>query len=116
MKKSKRLISLINLNILLLVYSLSSVCSKIASQHEFMSLKFIFWYGLVILILGLYAIFWQQIIKHLPLNTAYANKAVTIVWGILWGMLFFKEVITWNMIIGAVVVIVGVILVVMADE
>ncbi|MBQ2972180.1 MAG: transporter [Ruminococcus sp.] len=116
MKKSKRLISLINLNILLLVYSLSSVCSKIASQHEFMSLKFIFWYGLVILILGLYAIFWQQIIKHLPLNTAYANKAVTIVWGILWGMLFFKEVITWNMIIGAVVVIVGVVLVVMADE
>lgn len=116
MKKSKRIINLINLNILLLVYSLGSVCSKIASKHEFLSLKFIFWYGLVVLILGLYAIFWQQIIKHLPLNTAYANKAVTIVWGILWGILFFKEAITWNMIVGAVVVIIGVVLVVLADE
>ncbi len=116
MKKSKKLISLINLNILLLVYSLSSVCSKFASKHEFLSPKFIFWYAMVVLILGVYAVVWQQIIKHLPLNTAYANKAVTIVWGILWGILFFKEVVTWNMIVGAVVVIFGVVLVVLADE
>lgn len=116
MRKSKRIINLVNLNILLLVYSISSVCSKVASQHEFLSLKFIFWYGLVVLILGLYAVFWQQIIKHLPLTTAYANKAITVIWGILWGALFFKEAITWNMIVGAVVVIIGVVLVVLADE
>ena len=70
----------------------------------------------MIINLGFYAIVWQQIIKHLPLNTAYANKAVTIIWGILWGFLFFDEQIKWNMIVGAVVVIIGVILVVMADE
>ena len=76
----------------------------------------LFWYGLVILNLGVYAIVWQQIIKYLPLNTAYANKAVTIAWGILWGALFFQETIKWNMIVGVLIVIVGVIVVVRADE
>ena len=104
------------LHILLIVFSLSGVCAKMASQQDFLSFWFVFWYGLVILDLGIYAIVWQQIIKHLPLNTAYANKAVTIAWGILWGTLFFQETIKWNMIVGALIVIVGVIVVVRADE
>lgn len=104
------------LHTLLAFYSLGGVYSKLASQSSFLSLPFVFWYGLGLANLFIYAILWQQIIKHLPLTTAYANKAVTIVWGIIWGMLFFKEIITWNMIVGAVVVIIGVILVVMADE
>jgi drug/metabolite transporter (DMT)-like permease len=106
----------IALHILLAVFSLSGVCAKMASQQDFLSFWFIFWYGLVILDLGIYAIVWQQIIKYLPLNTAYANKAVTIAWGILWGVLFFQETVKWNMIVGALIVIVGVIVVVRADE
>lgn len=106
----------IALHIELLLFSLGGVCTKMASQYEFLSFWFIFFYGLVILNLGVYAIVWQQIIKKLPLNTAYSNKAITIVWGILWGFLFFKEQITWNMIAGALIVIVGVVLVVRADE
>lgn len=106
----------IALHIELLLFSLGGVCTKMASQYEFLSFWFIFFYGLVILNLGVYAIVWQQIIKKLPLNTAYSNKAITIVWGILWGFLFFKEQITWNMIAGALIVIVGMVLVVRADE
>ena len=104
------------LHIELFILSLGGVCSKIAAQNDFLSFGFIFWYGLVILNLGVYAIVWQQIIKHLPLTTAYANKAITIVWGILWGVIFFNEQIKWNMIIGAIIVIVGVLLVVKSDE
>ena len=104
------------LHILLAIYSLGGICSKFAAQQEFLSFWFIFFSGLVILNLGIYAIVWQQIIKHLPLNTAYANKAVTIVWGILWGFIFFQEQIKWNMLLGAAIVIVGVVLVVRADE
>lgn len=104
------------LHIELLLFSLGGVCTKMASQYDFLSFWFIFFYGLVILNLGVYAIVWQQIIKKLPLNTAYSNKAITIVWGILWGFLFFREQITWNMIVGALIVIVGVVLVVRADE
>lgn len=106
----------IALHIELLLFSLGGVCSKMAAKYEFLSKGFIIYYALVILNLGIYAIVWQQIIKKLPLNTSYANKAITIVWGMMWGVIFFGEKITWNMIVGAIVVIIGVITVVMADE
>ena len=106
----------IALHIELLVYSLGGVCAKLAGKYEFPSKGFIFYYGLVILNLAIYAIVWQQIIKKLPLNTAYANKAITVVWGMMWGVIIFGEKITWNMIVGAIVVIIGVIMVVQADE
>ena len=112
---SKKRIMYVALHILLVVFSLSGVCAKMASQQDFLSFWFIFWYGLVILDLGIYAVVWQQIIKYLPLNTAYANKAVTIAWGILWGVLFFQETVKWNMLVGALIVIAGVIVVVRAD-
>lgn len=104
------------LHILLMIYSLSGVCSKIASSNEFLSIEFCFFYGLIILNLMLFAIVWQQIIKHLPLTTAFCNKAVNIVWGILWGLFFFGESVSWHMILGAVIVMIGVIIVVMSDE
>ena len=95
---------------------MSGICAKKAANTDFLSFWFVFWYALEIIDLGLYAVVWQQIIKHLPLNTAYANKAVTIAWGILWGALFFQETVKWNMIVGALIVIIGVIVVVRADE
>ncbi len=104
------------LHIELLILSLSGVCAKLAAGYDFLSAGFILWYGLVIANLGVYAIVWQQIIKRLPLTTAYANKAVGIVWGIVWGVVFFSEQIKWNMLVGAAIVIAGVILVVKSDE
>lgn len=113
---SNKLKYYIALHVELLLFSLGGVCTKLAGQHKFFSFWFIFFYGFVILNLGVYAIVWQQIIKKLPLNTAYSNKAITIVWGILWGFVFFQEQIKWNMLLGAAIVILGVIVVVRADE
>ena len=55
------------MHILFLFYSAGSVCSKIASGEPFMSLKFILFYSIVLLILVGYAVGWQQVIKHVPL-------------------------------------------------
>lgn len=86
-----------------------------AGGTEFLSFSFVLLYGLVLLNLFVYAIVWQQIIKKLPLVTAYANKAVTVIWGLIWGMLIFKETITiWN-IVGAIIIIFGIYMVVRAD-
>lgn len=104
------------LHVLLLVYSVSIVFSKLASGYSFLSAGFILCYGLMLLLLGVYAVFWQQIIKRLPLMTAYANKAVTVVWGIVWGAAVFHEEITWGKAFGAVLVIAGVILNVSGDD
>lgn len=115
-KKTDRTKYFILLHILLFIYSFASVCSKVAAGFPFLSIEFCFFYGLIILNLMVYALVWQQIIKHLPLTTAFCNKAVNIIWGILWGLLFFGETVSWNMIVGAVIVMVGVIIVVMSDE
>ena len=104
------------LNILLMVYSLSSVCSKLAAGEDVMSLRFIVLYGIIITLLGIYAVFWQQIIKHMPLTAAYANRAVTVFWGMLWGLLIFHEKITPGKAAGAALVIAGIILFAVSDR
>ena len=112
----EKIMPFVQLHILLFLFSLGSVCSKIAGQAEFLSMKFIFFYGLVLVILFGYALVWQQILKKLPLVTAYANKAVTVIWGLLWGTIIFKEQITiWN-ILGAAIIIFGIYMVVSSDE
>ncbi len=86
-----------------------------AAKQSFLSIPFCFYYGMVILLLGFYAIGWQQVIKRIPLTMAFANKAVTVVWGIIWGVLVFHEGLTPARILGAVIVITGVVLFAIAD-
>jgi len=104
------------LHVIILIFSVNSICSKFASQNQFLSPKWILFYGIVICILGFYAIAWQQVLKHLPLITTYANKAITTIWGLIWGLVVFGEQITIQKVIGAIVVIIGVYLVVSGDE
>ena len=104
------------LHLLFVLVSLSSVCSKFASGCEFLSLKYCFWQCGMIGFLGLYALGWQQIIKHMPLSTAYPNKAVTVAWGIVWGAVLFDEKITFFKVIGALIVIAGVVLFALPEE
>lgn len=108
--------TIVCLHLLLMVFSALGVCSKIAAGQPFLSFKFILFYGIVIFNLGIYAICWQQIIKRMPLVVAFANKAVTVVWGIVWGRLFFGETVTVAKLIGAMVIICGILLVVTEKE
>ena len=102
--------TILALNVLLMFFSLGGIFSKLASKQPFLSLKFILCYGALLFIMFVYAIGWQQVIKRLPLTMAYANRAVTIVWGIIWGLLFFNEKLSLGKVIGAVIVIAGVLL------
>ena len=113
---SKNTKTILALNVLLMFFSLGGIFSKLAAKQSFLSLKFILCYGALLLIMFVYAIGWQQIIKRLPLTMAYANRAVTIVWGIIWGLLFFNEKLNLGKVIGAVIVIAGVLLYVTESE
>lgn len=108
--KNKKIGTFITLNLLLLLYSLISIFSKLAAGHSFLSIQFIIYYLAIILCLGIYAIGWQQVIKKLPLTIAYSNKAITVIWGLVFGVLFFSEKITLNKIIGIIIIVIGVIL------
>lgn len=83
--------------------------SKLAGLQEFLSLQFFIYYTIVLLILFVYAIIWQRVIKLLPLTTAFANKAVAVIWGIVFGMIFFGESLTLGKVIGSVLIILGII-------
>lgn len=107
--------TLLGLHALLALYSLCSICGKLAAGFEFMSPGFVLCYGGMICVLGIYAIGWQQVIKRMPLTSAYANKAVTIVWGIVWGVLLFQEAVTPAKLLGVAVVLAGVVLFSVAD-
>lgn len=99
----------------LLIYSFGGIFQKMASLSRFLSVGFIVWYLLLQAASMVYIIGWQDILKRMPLNTAYANKSIVIVWGILWGKLVFGERITPNMVVGSLIIFAGILLVVSAD-
>lgn len=103
------------LHLLLLFYSLGGICSKLAGRESFLSFRFVLLYGGMLLILLIYVVGWQQIIKRMPITTAYSNKAVSLLWSTLWGVLLFQERLSLRMVIGALVVLCGVVMVVRAD-
>ena len=110
-KKKFKFKDIIILQIVIAVYTLSTVFAKFASGEEFLSFKFILFYGIEILILGIYAIVWQQLIKKFDISVAYANKAMGLFWSIIWAILIFNESITIKNVIGVVIVTIGTIIV-----
>lgn len=104
------ILSYIALQFLFILYSFSGIFTKIAAMSSFPSYRFVAFFALSITVMGGYAFFWQKVLKIIPLSKAYSNKAITIVWGLVWGKCFFDELVTVNKVIGAVLVIAGVVL------
>ena len=92
--KKKLVKDIVFLQIIIAIYTLSTVTAKFASNEEFLSINFILFYGAEIIILGIYAILWQQIIKKFEISIAYANRAMGLLWSIIWAIVFFHETIT----------------------
>ena len=110
-KKKLSLRSIILIQGAVVIFTMGSVCSKLAGGQEFLSLGFVLFYGGQILVLAVYAILWQQIIKRVDLSVAYVNRAMAILWSMLWAVIFFGETITWQNIIGVILVLTGTIIV-----
>ena len=69
MKKDKAFIINIALRqVVVIIYTLTSIVGRKAAGTEILSLQFILFYGLDIVILGIYAICWQQMIKKFDLS------------------------------------------------
>lgn len=104
------------LHLIIFLYSLSSAFSKFAAEKQFLSFQFFLFYGMMLLLLGVYALVWQQVIKLMPLTTAFSNKAAVTAWGLVWGVIFFQEKITAGKLIGITLVVLGIILYSMGEE
>lgn len=101
--------SFILLNFLLLLYSFCAVLGKMAGKYPFFSKMFLIYYMGSLFLLFVFSIGWQQVIKNLPLSVAYSNKALTVVWGVVWGGLFFGERISKMQVFALGLIIVGVV-------
>lgn len=107
-KKKTKLSVLLVMQLAVCIYTCSGIAAKLASGYGFMSLGFILCYGAEILLLGIYAVFWQQIIKKADISVAYANRASAIFWSTLWAVLIFKEQVTAQNIGGIVLIFLGI--------
>ena len=108
-KKKFQIKDILMLQIVFFIYSINSVVAKFASAQEPFSLNFILLYGLELCVLGVYALLWQQLIKRMELSVAYSNKAVVLLWAMVFGALLFKEQITLTKVAGILLVIVGIV-------
>lgn len=104
------------LHLSLVVNSMAGVASKMAGKQKFLSLGFCFYYGLVLFITFAFALVWQQVLKNMSLTFAFTNKPITMIWGLIWGTMIFREKITWNMLLGSAVILVGIIIGVSGNE
>ncbi len=111
----KRIKYYVLLQLIVIIYALGSIPSKLASNEPFMSFKYIFFMGLLFLSLAIFAITWQQILKKVPLSIAYVNKATSIIWGMLISYLIFDERVTATNIIGTAIVLVGILIMVKGE-
>ena len=110
MKGKIQIKDILMLQLVFFIYSLNSVVANFASKQGSFGLSFFLLYGLEVAILGVYAILWQQIIKKFELSIAYANKAVVLIWAMIFGALIFKEQITASKVAGILLVIVGIVI------
>lgn len=113
MKTASKLILLILVNLL---YSLTCVFTRSASNYEFLSIEYVLLLFGAVCVLGIYAISWQQIIKRMPISDAYMFKGTSIVFVLLLSAWLFEEIITWQNIVGSIIIILGIALFAKADK
>ncbi len=98
----------LGMHLLFLIYSMTTVISRKIGGATFLSREFVTGYLLIFLCLGIYALGWQQVLKSFSLSRAFANKAVVVIWGLVWGTALFGERITWAKVAGAALIIAGI--------
>lgn len=102
----------IQLHLNILLFSLTSVFSKLASveynKNGWNGIGLYVYAFLMIANCGIYAITWQKAIKKFSLSTAYANKSVSLLWSQIWAVIIFHENLSVQNIIGILVVLAGV--------
>lgn len=91
-----------------LVLSCSGVCLKLASMHEFLSWAYVFYFGLTLLVMAIYAVLWQKVLTMVALNKAYLCKSSTIGISLMYAYLIFGENISLQNIIGCLLIVAGI--------
>lgn len=107
-----RVRDLVVVQVLMLILALAGAFAKLLSSTEFLSGWFLLYYVVLIILHSAYALGWQQVLKKMPLNIAYSNRSVGVIWGMVLGVIFFNETVTFYMILGSFIIVAGLFLMV----
>ena len=114
MKKKVALKDILLLQLAVGIYSINTVIGGFVgnslNENGVMSVKTIGLLFFEVVVLGVYAILWQQLIGKFQLSIAYANKAMTLLWSLMWSIVLFHEDVTVYKIIGVIMVMAGTII------
>lgn len=110
-EKGVTLKNILLLQVIIVIYTISSVMAKLASASSGEPFCMLMFLGAEFVILAVYAVLWQQMIKRFELSVAYANRAMAILWSMIWAVIFFHDEITSRNIIGVLIVLVGMVIV-----
>lgn len=88
------------------VYSVALLFSKFASENNF-----VVNFGISLMFIGVYAILWQLSLKNMDLNIAYSLKSISIIFTIIFGVVFFNELITIKTVFSVVLIIIGMVMI-----
>ena len=91
-----------------LIYACTSIFTKQASESDFLSVKYILLLSGAVVVLGIYALLWQQVIKRIPISDAYMFRGTAIIFTMLIAGLLFGETISITNIIGSFIIISGI--------
>ena len=112
----KNIGDIVKIQIIICFFSMINVLSKYASKFDFLTWKFILIYCGVLFSFILYAFFWQKLLKKHSLFKVYSNRALLVVYSLIWGILLFAEKVTVYNILGIILIIVGIIVVFSDDK
>lgn len=120
MKINKKFKSNIMMHWCIFLYATSNIFFKFASiymeSEGLFSIKCIGSMGVGIIILMIYAAFWQQTLKYFELNEANAIKMFHMIWGVFYAILIFKEKYELTNFIGLLLIILGIFIVFKKDK
>lgn len=97
------------------IFPVSSVLMKYAALNENFLFKILL-FGLSIGTLGIFSILWQTLLKKVDLIKAYIFKSTTIIWSAVYGVILFNEQINFNMVIGMIITMIGIMVIVLGDK
>lgn len=107
--KKKIFLPFLKLQIGIIIFSFGPILSNYASAFEYSEYRFQFSYLLIILIFLIYFYIWQETLKNMSLSIAYSYRSLILIWNLVWAYLFADQTITLFNLIGAILILAGII-------
>jgi len=101
--------------VIYIIFPISSIITKYAAMTEDLWNKFLL-YGASVVVLAIFSVFWQILLKRVDLVKAYIFKSTSIIWTVIYGVLIFNDVLTANVIIGTIIVMIGTVIAILGGE